>query len=733
MTVSERSNAKAAKDTKDRFFSLLLCASAASLLAALAWPAIAQTSAPSILLITLDTVRADHIGAYGYTKGATPTLDRLAREGVRFADATTQAPLTGPAHAAILTGQYPARFGVRDNASTPVPSNIPTLAETLKAKGYRTGGFVGAFILGPEYGFGRGFDTFDATFAHFSAGAKLQAQRRGGEVVDAALAWLKSTGPQPFFAWVHLYDAHTPYEPPEPFRSRFAATPYDGEIAYADSCVARLVDAIAQRGLADRTAIAVLADHGEGLGDHGEAEHGLFLYESVLHVPWILRLPARESAGVVVNRQVRTIDVAPTLAAIAGSAMPRTDGENVLPLVRSASRGPERAALQTPEPAARGPERAALQTPERAARGPERAALQTPERAAPRTPERAAPQTNDPPPSYAETYYPRWHFGWSELKSVRVGDWKYIDAPKPELYDMRADAGERHNALDARGALANGLSAALNKIQSGFSAATAEAPQPDAETLARLRSLGYVGIASPSPGVRGADPKEMVPKLEQFRTGINRAIAALERNAPDLAIAELKKLVAINERSYELHLFLGDAYAAKREFATALGEYDAAAVLNTHSSAPFVSRARVHLAMGDLARAQQQIDAAAKLEPASSEAAVVRGEIFEKQGRTADALAQYDAAVRANGSDAQARASLASLAMRTKQYDAARPQLEKLLEMGYRPSRMQFGLAQIAEAQGDTKRAIASYREALRLEPGLPEAKAALSRLGVQQ
>jgi arylsulfatase A-like enzyme/Tfp pilus assembly protein PilF len=634
-------------------------------------------SRPSVLLMTLDTVRADRIGAYGYAKAATPTLDRLAREGVRFADATTQAPLTGPAHAAILTGQYPARLGVRDNATTPIPAGTATIAQAFKSSGYRTAGFVAAFILGPEYGFAQGFDTFDASFAQFSAGSKLQAQRRGGEVVDAAIKWLEANAANgPTFAWVHLYDAHSPYDPPEPFRTRFQASPYDGEIAYVDSAVAKLVGALEQRGQLDRTIVAAIADHGEGLGDHGEAEHGLFLYDSVLHVPWILRLPARESAGAIVKRQVRTIDVAPTLAALAGIAMPKVDGESVVPLLRGAGPG-------------------------------------------------------DPPPSYAETFYPKWHFGWSELRSVRVGDWKYVDAPKPELYDLRADPAERRSLVDARAPLAAGLHGELNKISSAFGAATTtDAPQPSPETLARLRSLGYVGIASPSPGVRGADPKDMVPKLELFRSGISRAMDALGRNAPDAAIAELKKLVAINDRSYELHLFLGDAYAAKRQFETALAEYDAAAVLNAHSSAPALSQARVLVAMNDLARAQQKVDAAAKLEPASGEVALVRGSILEKLGRGREALAQYEAAVRANGSDAQARASLASLAMRARLYDVAKPQFEALLQMGYRPSRMHFGLAQIAEARGDAKTAAAEYRRALQLEPGLTEAKAALAKLG---
>jgi len=655
------------------------CAVLAAVLSTAAWiltTAHAQAPVRNVLLITIDTIRADHVGAYGYSKAATPTLDRLAGEGIRFDDATSQAPLTGPAHAALLTGQYPARLSVRDNATTPLPQDARTLAELFKSRGYRTGGFVGAFILGPEYGFGKGFDTFDATFAQFNAGTKLQAQRRGGEVVDAAVKWLRS-GTEPFFAWVHLYDAHTPYDPPAPFRTRFAAALYDGEIAYVDSCIGKILAVLEQSGQLDRTAVAVVADHGEGLGDHGEAEHGMFLYDSVLRVPWILRLPDRDMAGSVVATQVRSIDVAPTLASIASVPMQNVDGVNVMPYVRG-----------------------------------------------------SAPR--DPAPSYAETYYPKWHFGWSELKSVRVGEWKYIDAPKPELYDVRNDRAERRNAIESRGTLAGGLSGELNRIIGGFgtNASTDTPPQPDAETLARLRSLGYVGMVAPAPGVRGPDPKDMVPKLEIFRSGINRALDALEKRSPDAAIAELKKLVAINDKSYELHLFLGDAYAAKREFATALGEYDAASLLNGHSAAPLVSQARVFVEARDLARAQQKVDAAAKLEPGSSEVAVVRGAILEEQGRLADAMAQYEAAIRANPSDRQARASIVSLAMRTKQYEVARPHVEVLLQAGFRPSRMHFALAQIAEAHGDTRTAITEYRLALQIEPGLAEARAALAKLG---
>ena len=654
-------------------------AAASIVVAVVAFAARAQQPPPNVLLITIDTVRADHVGAYGATTGATPTIDRLAREGVRFADATSQAPLTGPAHAAILTGTYPARFGVRDNASAPIPSTTPTIAVLLKGRGYRTGGFVGAFILGPEYGFAQGFDTFDATFAKFSTGMKLQAQRRAGEVTSAALKWIRqpsALSAQPWFAWVHYYDAHTPYEPPAAFRSRFPKSLYDGEIAYVDSNIATLVATLEQSGQLDRTVVLVIADHGEGLGDHGEQEHGLFLYESVLHVPWVMRLPGRASAGAIVKTQVRAIDVLPTVAALAAVPAPKVDGLNVMPFVSG----------QAPRDAA---------------------------------------------PSYAETFYPKWHFGWSELKSVRVGDWKYIDAPKPELYDMRSDANERANVLDARGPLAGGLSAELTRIAGGFgAAATTDAPQPDPETLARLRSLGYVGIAAPSSTARGPDPKDMVPKLELFKTGVSRAVDALGRGNADVAIAELKKLVAMDERSYELHLFLGDAYAQKRDWDAALGEYAAARVLNPTSSAPFVSEARVRLARHEFEKAAEAIDAAAKLEPSSGEVALVRGSILEEQGHSAEALAQYETAVKANPSDASARASLVSLAMDTRRYDLAKPQFEALIKLGYRPSRMHFGLGQIAEAAGDKKSAAAEYRRALQIEPALTEARNALARLG---
>jgi arylsulfatase A-like enzyme/Tfp pilus assembly protein PilF len=597
---------------------------------------------------------------------------------VRFADATAQAPLTGPSHAALLTGLYPGRFGVRDNATTPVPASAKTAAEVFKAAGYRTGAFVGAFILDRQYGFAQGFDEFDATFERASSAEKLQARRRGEQVVDAALPWLNARRPEPFFAWVHLYDAHAPYEPPAPYRTRFPRAPYDGAIAYVDAQVGRLVSALETAGSLDHTIVCVVADHGEGLGEHGEAEHGFFLYDSTLHVPWILRLPEHQHAGTVVAEQVRGVDVLPTLAALAGAAPPSgIDGESVAPLIEGRAR-------------------------------------------------------RDPPSSYAETFYPKLHFGWSDLRAVRAGDWKYIDAPKPELYDVRRDAAEHQNLVDARGALAAGLLREAGRIASSFGASgvPAAAPKPDAETLARLRSLGYVGATTaPTPGVRGPDPKDMIAGLSAYHETMARVTRDLQTgNAAD-AIPILKGQLARNDGSYELHLFLGDAYYDVKRYREAADEYTAARLINPSTAEPVAALARAYLSLGDVAEASREAAEAARLEPESEDTLLVGAMVLEQEGNAAGAIAAYAKAIAANGSNPQPRVRLAALAMRMGLYDRAAEQFDTLLRLKYRPSRMHFGLGQIAQARGDTAKAAAEFRIALRLEPTFAQAREALGRV----
>ena len=312
----------------------------------------------NILLVTLDTTRANRLGCYGYADAETPALDALARDGVLFERCITPTAFTLPSHASIMTGRYPASHGVRINGDLALADAQTTLAERLSEAGYRTGAFIGAFVLDGRWGLKQGFEHYDDNF-ELKPGEQLDlagVQRPGDKVVDAALKWLQQTDTRPFFAWVHLYDPHTPYEPPEPWRSRLndsLSHLYDGEIAFADSQVGRLLDWLASQGLDKRTIVIAVGDHGEGLGSHGEAEHGYFVYEYAVHVPFIVRLPVGGFRGIRVPAQVRTIDLVPTLLELIGAGTPSgIDGESLTPLLAHPSRAGTEICLQRVDVAA---------------------------------------------------------------------------------------------------------------------------------------------------------------------------------------------------------------------------------------------------------------------------------------------------------------------------------------------------------------------------------------------
>ena len=629
----------------------------------------------NILLITLDTVRADRIGAYGYAAARTPNLDALAKSGVRFDDAVTVAPITGPAHAAILTGMHPGRFAVRDNATTPLADRAETVAEILKGRGFDTGGFVGAFILDRPYGFAQGFDTFGSGFTRVDSGSEVNVERPANAVVDDALGWLaKVRADRSFFAWVHLYDAHVGYAPPAPF-----AQDYDGEIAFVDQQVGRLIEGLRARDALERTLVIVTADHGESLGEHGEAEHAVFLYDAVLRVPLIASGPGARH-GHIITEQVRVVDIVPTMLDAVGATRPaKIDGESLVPLLQGGTR-------------------------------------------------QTVPQ------AYAESYYPKLHYGWSELRAIRADGWKAIDAPKPELYNLREDPKELHNRYAANQALADRMIAesvrAEREITGG---AAAIAAQPDRETAERLRSLGYVGSSAPLPGgVRGPDPKDHIAKQVEFQRLMNDAVDDLRGGRVHASIPKLRRLAAINPRAYDVHQFLGEAYQRTGRAAEALGEYEYAALVNPSSVLPLIAIAEVHMKNGDLARARAWLDKAMKVDPRSYDVHTLAGKIHEREGRMPEALAAYEAAVTVNPVNPRAHAQAAAVAARLGRFDVAEQRLRALLQMGYQPARAHVGLGQMAHARGRTAEAAASYREALRLEPGLPMAIEGLRRLGVQ-
>ena len=480
---------------------------------------------PNVLLVTIDTLRADRIGAYGYAPARTPVLDRLSASGVRFADATAHVPLTHPSHVAILTGRYPSTFGARLNGMNPLPAAATTVAERLKPAGYRTGAVVGSVVLERSFGLDQGFDHFDDRFPVKPSPvvAIADLHRPASEVTTAALRWLKTNGQPgsaaPWFLWTHYYDPHLPYDPPSRHAAASPGRPYDGEIAFVDEEVGRLLASVDRQ----RTLVIVTADHGESLGEHGEPDHGFFLYDSTLHVPLIVSGPGRAGAisPRVVAEQVRSIDIAPTIAALAGIAPDGvSDGESLVPLLEGKTR-------------------------------------------------------KDVPVSLAESWYPRLHFGWSELRSARVGEWKYVAAPKPELYDLRTDRTERRNVVHDRAAVAGRLASEVGRLpSSGQPDATPPTP-PDPATVERLRALGYVGTFSPVTSSSGTEnPLDRIGDYRAYRELFSRALTLLGQNRPAAAAGILQQLLKSNVRAFEAHLYLGNAYAAQAKTEAALGEYE---------------------------------------------------------------------------------------------------------------------------------------------------------------
>ena len=417
---------------------------------------IERVKPPDVLIITLDTTRADYISTYGSARAATPSIDRLAADGVVFEQAVSVAPLTLPAHTSLFTGLLPFRHGVRDNAAAPLGADHETLAEILRRRGYQTAAFVSSAILKADRGLASGFDTYD-DHSGSSRTASGGLQRPADETVNAAIRWLDRRADKPFFLWVHLNDPHAPYDPPEPFRTAYRDDPYAGEVAFADEQIGRLTDFLNGRWLLDRTAVIITADHGESLQEHGEAGHGIFLYQSVVHVPLIIRAPVLRARRV--PEVVRLVDVMPTILELTHTDRPAAgvDGISLIDLARG------RGDLDRD--------------------------------------------------AYSESLYPL-RFGWSPLHSLRNGRFKLIAAPRPELYDLERDPEELHNLLSARSALGLAMARRLAEIEPAASGNDRGAgSSPPSEIVERLGALGYITrtptMAKPTRGPL-PDPKDRI-------------------------------------------------------------------------------------------------------------------------------------------------------------------------------------------------------------------------------
>lgn len=602
-------------------------------------------SRPNILLLTLDTTRQDHLGAYGATTGATPRLDRVAAEGLACDNAIATVPVTLPSHASILTGMWPPRHGVRDNADFRLPASETTLAEHLKDRGYATGAVMGSYVLAGFLGLQQGFDAYDdvkTQVRQAPEGAKIRfapiLERGATEVTDTAIAMLDRFPGRPVFQWVHYYDPHSEYDPPEPFATRFRDRPYDGEIAYMDAEIGRLLDAYDKRAMLDDTLVVVVADHGESLGEHGEDTHGILVYDATIKVPLLMRWPAAIRPGTRHAGLVSTVDLVPTILDLAG-----------LPPLRSAQ-GTSFAA---------------------AAGGG------------------AVPPRD---PVYAEATYAERVFGWSPLFALRGVDRKFIDAPRPEWYDLAADPGETRNLAAARPDAAQDDRRRLAAMVQGFGAPETSADATmTPEQRANLESLGYLsGTAKGSTRRSRPDPKDLVGVANKF--------------------LRAKSMVAQGS-AREIETLLGEVLAADPDNPAALS---------------LLGTIRASRAGG--AQGIPQLEAAVKAAPAVYETRWNLGNAYHLAGRFADAAKAFRAAIALQPGSGEAHFALGNALFAARDARGAVEAYARAIDLGYAlpPVRAAYGTA--LEATGDPKGAEAALRAAVAGDPGMADA---WNRLGL--
>jgi arylsulfatase A-like enzyme/Tfp pilus assembly protein PilF len=696
---------------------------------------------PNVVLVTLDTVRADRLGCYGHRTAATPTLDAIAQGGARFEVAVAHAPLTAPSHASILTGLTPLGHGVRDNGAYVLPTGLRTLAEDFKMAGYATGAFVSGFPLKRRFGFDRGFDVYDDALPRGKdARRTAYVERTADRTTDAALSWLDGAraagaGAPPFFLWVHYFDAHAPYEAPAEFMAA-GASPYDGEIAFVDAQLGRLLRRVDAGSRDHPTLVLVTADHGESLGEHGEDTHGIFVYDATVRVPFLVRGPG-VPPGTVAATVARGIDVVPTLLDYAGLPARPVEGRSL-----------RRAALGERLPDA---------------------------------------------PAYAESLHSQLQYGWAPLYAWRTARFKLVEAPRAELYDLEKDPGETDDQAARDASRLQGLRRELQQV---MAAKTPDAAQAvDKETQERLAALGYAGTAGgAAPVVTGKDPKDGIGLVTRLgRNGMTvartepekaireltallaedpgvlvalrtRAVAYAAAGRPADAVRDLRELEKRKALSSEDAVVLGDNLRLSGRPAEATQVLERTIRDNPKFAQPLLSLAAVHVQERDVAGAAEAYRRALAVEPDHAEAlrglgdlALIAGDlesagkhygrILEKDagdaaalsklgvvkmrgGRRDEAIALLQRAVERDPGSAEALLYLAGALASSGRPAEAVPYFERALAAGPRTSMALNGLGLTRLELGDRAGAAAAFRESLRLDPRQPDVAKTLRELG---
>jgi choline-sulfatase len=692
----------------------------------------------NVLLVTIDTLRWDHVGSYGARNVATPVLDRLATSGARFETAIMHVPLTAPSHATILTGVTPLAHGVRDDGAFVLPSQLASLAKTFRNAGYATAGFISGFPLDRRFGFARGFEVYDDRLPRGdSSNRRSQTERRADATTDRAIEWLDgisqpstqtSTGTRaPWFAWVHYFDPHAAYDPPAEYLAKFATRPYDGEIAFVDAQLGRLVDRLQSRNQLGHTIVLVTADHGESLGEHGEDTHGVFVYDATLRVPFIVAGPSVRR-GVISKVMARGVDVMPTLLDLAALSIPANlDGRSLRPALEGHSMSDE--------------------------------------------------------PAYLESLLAERHLGWAAVQGLRDSRWKYIRLPRTELYDLSTDVNETANRADDQRDRLPTFSRALDaQTTAPHSSMASAVPQPDRDTRQRLSALGYLGTAGPSTPT-GRDPKDGIGLINRLERAIAqiavdpgssvrelRAVLAedpaISLAARQLAVAlsatgdhkgaaeEIRRLQArkaataedllllseslrvlgdtdgaaramedaarLDPRSPELALTKARTLSADGDLNAAAAEYARALELSPDHPEALVGTGRIRLAQGDLAGAAADFERVLVRDPNDLDARTGLGVVRGRQGRADEVIALLEPVVREWPTNAEALSALGAAFARSGAPGRAIPYLERAVDAGMRTPPVLNGLGFARLEAGDRAGAIAALRASLSLKPDQP-------------
>lgn len=634
---------------------------------------------PALLLITLDTTRWDHLQPYGADNVETPTLAALAGEGVVFERAFAVAPITLPAHTAIHTGLYPPQTGVRNNGMHYVPAEVTTLAERLRARGWRTAAFVSAAVLERRYGLDQGFEVYDDDL---SAGRerhpRMVPDRPAEATVAAARAWLDTLpADAPFFLWVHFYDPHATYSPPPPYRDQYRGRPYDGEIAYMDAQIGRL---LTHPSLAaqPQLVVMVLADHGESLGEHGEQTHAILAYDSTLHIPWIARVPG-VNGGTRIAEMVSQIDLVPTIIDILhlepDASLP---GRSLVPLLQGTGR-------------------------------------------------------SVPEVVYGETYLPFYTYGWAKLRVLRRGRWKYIDAPEPELYDLRRDPRELSNQLEREAGVAHDMQGELERFRASIGSPEREVMlEIDTATAERLRSLGYLAVGSAPVRPEGTrpDPKKVI----DLHVGLERARIYLQDRLYEQAEKQLRTVLHKDPNNLAGLMDLTTALEAQGRIDEAVDTVQNALAIDPKYTRLYLLHAGLEARRGRPQDALALVDSAIELDPRFPEARIRKAYLLDRLDRPDEAKAVLQAALRDDEQDAAANAAYAQLVeLRTGDLGAAERRLRRSVARDpfLAPAWQLLGVT-LARA-GRTNEAVDAYREALRRVPDSEDAHAQLGILLARQ